>query len=138
MAQKSAADSSSSRGFNDVLGAVLLASALLLLVAQISFDRNDVSFLTSQVNQPVHNLIGYIGVYMAYASFFLFGVGAYLIPVLLVLFASSCLPGFFSWLGLGRLAEAMEHFQQRWRWHLIWGLVFLICLGGLFYILDDG
>jgi len=136
MAQKSAADSSSSRGFNDVLGAVLLASALLLLVAQLSFDRHDIAFNNVPVVRPIHNLIGVIGAYLAYGLFFLFGVGAYLIPVLLVLFASSCVPGFFQWLGLGRPAEAMEHFQQRWRWHLIWAFVFLISFGGLLHHAD--
>ena len=40
----------SHNGFNDVIGVALLAAALLLLVAQFSFDRNDISFLTTQAN----------------------------------------------------------------------------------------
>ena len=36
--------SGSGNGFADVIGIALLAVALLLLVAQWSFDRNDISF----------------------------------------------------------------------------------------------
>ena len=42
--------SDSHNGFNDVIGVALLAAALLLLVAQLSFDRNDISFFTTQAN----------------------------------------------------------------------------------------
>ena len=39
--------SNSAHGFGDIIGVALLAAALLLLVAQWSFDRDDISFLTT-------------------------------------------------------------------------------------------
>src|SRR5882762_3243556 len=39
------ADSGSSRGFDDIVGVVLLVAALLLLVSQLSFNHEDISFL---------------------------------------------------------------------------------------------
>jgi hypothetical protein len=56
MSRKSPSDSG--RGFNDVIGVALLAAALLLLVAQFSFDRYDLSFFKDPHNKPVHNWIG--------------------------------------------------------------------------------
>ena len=35
-------------GLNDIIGVALLAAALLLLVAQVSFDRNDLAFIPHQ------------------------------------------------------------------------------------------
>ena len=50
MSRKSSSDSHN--GFADVIGVALLFAALLLLVAQFSFDHNDISFLTTQLNKP--------------------------------------------------------------------------------------
>ena len=50
--------SESHHGFADVIGIVLLAAALLLLVAQLSFDRGDIAVLTTSPNDPLHNWIG--------------------------------------------------------------------------------
>ena len=63
MSRKSPSDSRN--GFDDVIGVALLAAALLLLVAQFSFDRYDISFLTTQLNKPAHNWIGLLGAYLA-------------------------------------------------------------------------
>ena len=56
MSRKSSSDSHN--GFDDVIGVALLAVALLLLVAQLSFDRYDLSFFNDPHNKPVHNWIG--------------------------------------------------------------------------------
>ena len=64
-----------SRGFTDVIGVALLAAALLLLVAQLSFDRYDLSFFKDPHNKPVHNWIGPFGAYLAWGSFFPFWRG---------------------------------------------------------------
>src|SRR5947208_3602780 len=43
MARKAAADAETGHGFNDIIGVALLAFALLLLVAQLSFDPHDLA-----------------------------------------------------------------------------------------------
>ena len=76
----------SGNGFNDIIGVVLLAAALLLLVAQLSFDRYDLAFIHTPPNKPIHDWIGPFGAHVAYASFFLFGLGAFVLPFLLAAF----------------------------------------------------
>ena len=56
------------RGEGGVLGLVLLAAAVLLLLAQFSFDKNDVAFNTAEPNAEIHNLIGRLGAKLAQAS----------------------------------------------------------------------
>jgi len=70
----------SHHGHNDVIGIALLAVALLLLISQLSFDRNDVSFLTTQANVSAHNWIKTPGAYLAWVSFLLLGIIAYVLP----------------------------------------------------------
>ena len=43
------------RGFNDIIGIVLIAAALLLLLAQISFDRYDIDANRLPATQTKHN-----------------------------------------------------------------------------------
>ena len=69
----------SHRGFDDLIGFGLLGLGLLLLVAQLSFDRYDLKFIHPPGNNPVHNWIGPFGAYGAYGLFFMFGGGGYLI-----------------------------------------------------------
>jgi len=49
--------------FSDVIGFALLAAALLLLVAQFSFDRYDLSFVSASnaSHHQTHNWIGPLG-----------------------------------------------------------------------------
>ena len=54
MSRKTGSDSHN--GFNDVIGVALLAAALLLLVAQLSFDRYDISFFRDPHNKPIAQL----------------------------------------------------------------------------------
>jgi S-DNA-T family DNA segregation ATPase FtsK/SpoIIIE len=115
----------SAHGFGDIIGIALLAVALLLLVAQLSFDRDDVSFLTTQLNKPAHNWIGPLGAYLAWASFIPFGLAGYILPVLFAAF------------GLSYLLNFSSHLRERLRWSLIWSVVLLVSLTGLFYIMDS-
>jgi hypothetical protein len=84
MSRKSPPDSN--KGFADVIGVALLAAALLLLVAQFSFDRYDLSFFKDPPIKPVHNWIGTVGAYLAWGSFLPFGVVGYLLPLLFAAF----------------------------------------------------
>ena len=124
MSRKTPSDSA--HGFSDIIGVALLAAALLLLVAQFSFDRNDVSFLTTQLNKPAHNWIGPLGAYLAWASFIPFGLVGYLLPVLFAAF------------GLAYLLNFPSHLRERLRWSLVWSAVLLVSLTGLLYIMDGG
>ncbi|HTR40999.1 MAG TPA: DNA translocase FtsK [Pseudomonadales bacterium] len=112
------------QGWNDVIGVALLALALLLFVSQISFDRNDISFITTRPNSPAHNWIRLPGAYLAYSSFFVLGVMAYVLPWLLALFSVSYFVRFLSYL------------RERLWWSLTWSLVLLISVTGLLCIAD--
>jgi S-DNA-T family DNA segregation ATPase FtsK/SpoIIIE len=120
------ASSDSAHGFGDIIGVALLATALLLLVAQWSFDRDDISFLTTRLNKPTHNLIGPLGAYLAWASFIPLGLVGYLLPVLLAAF------------GLSYLLNFPSHLRERLRWSLIWSAILVLSLTGLLYIMDSG
>src|ERR1035437_2434703 len=127
MARKSGDAPNSKNGLNDVIGIVLiLFIALPLLCAQLSFDRNDISFITTHLNKPLHNWIGLIGAWLAYGSFCLLGGAAYLLPLLAGIFGVSYLFNFFGYL--------REHI----RWSLLWTVVLLVSVSGVLYIADDG
>ncbi|MFM8468621.1 MAG: DNA translocase FtsK 4TM domain-containing protein, partial [Limisphaerales bacterium] len=104
------------RGEGGILGLVLLTAAVLLLLAQFSFDKHDVALNTAEPNSEIHNLIGRLGAHVANSGFFTFGAAAYLLPPLLVL------------IGLVPFVELLQHLRRRWPWCV--GL--LLCLVGLF------
>jgi S-DNA-T family DNA segregation ATPase FtsK/SpoIIIE len=126
MAKKPGDDPKAKNGFNDVIGLVLLAAALVLLVAQWSFDKNDISFISTQPNKLMHNWIGLLGAWLAYGSFFVLGGAAYLVPVLLAIFGGSYLLNLFGFL------------RERVRWSSFWACLLLLAVSGLMYLSDDG
>jgi S-DNA-T family DNA segregation ATPase FtsK/SpoIIIE len=117
--------SNSGHGFGDIIGVTLLFAALLLLVAQWSFNRDDISFLTTHLNKPMRNSIGPLGAYLAWASFIPLGLVAYLLPALFALF------------GLAFLLNFPSHLRERLRWSLAWSSVLVVSLTGLLYIMDN-
>jgi S-DNA-T family DNA segregation ATPase FtsK/SpoIIIE len=122
MSRKTPSDSG--KGFSDVIGIALLAVALLLLVAQFSFDRYDLAFIRTPPNKPVHNWIGPFGAHIAYASFFIFGLGAYVFPFLIAVF------------GLGYLFNFWAHLRERRIWSGVWAVVLMLSLTGLLHMMD--
>jgi S-DNA-T family DNA segregation ATPase FtsK/SpoIIIE len=124
MARK-ASESESTHGFNDIIGVALLALALLLFVAQLSFDPNDIGFLTTKVNKPTHNWIGPLGAYLAWGSFIPFGVIGYLLPLLFAVF------------GVAYLLNFLSYLRKRLAWSLSWTFGLLIALTGLLYIIGE-
>src|SRR3974390_2482471 len=114
MSRKTA--SGSVNGYGDIIGVALLAAALLLLVAQLSFDRQDISFLykAAEKSMPYHNWIGVGGAYLAWLFFLPFGVAAYLVPPLLALFGAAYLLNFLGYL------------RERLRWSLLWSVMLLV------------
>ncbi|MGP8234370.1 MAG: DNA translocase FtsK 4TM domain-containing protein [Limisphaerales bacterium] len=114
MARKDAR-SSSSHGLNDVIGIVLGAAALLLMVALLTYDKGDSAVNIVPINNPPHNMGGPLGAWVAAKLFWVFGIGAFMIPVLLLIF------------GLGYLFQFLSYLQRRW----LWGAVLLLCCMGL-------
>ncbi len=96
-----------SHGFGDIFGIIFLCLGFLLLVALCTFDRHDLRSNLVPPNEHIHNFIGPVGAQTANACFFVFGVGAYLLPVLLL--------GF----GLGFLLQFMSYLRPRWPWALV-------------------
>jgi len=123
MARKS---DDASRGFGDIIGVVLLAVALLLLVAQVSFSRCDLPSLCNPPNKPVHNWVGPFGAHFAYGFFFLLGLGAYALPILLVAF------------GLAYLFGILGYLRERLRWSGVWTAVLLVALTGVLHLMETG
>jgi hypothetical protein len=74
----------------------------------------------------VHNWIGTVGAYLAWGSFLPFGVVGYLLPVLFAAF------------GVAYLLNVLGYLRERLRWSLLWTVVLLIALTGLFHMMDDG
>jgi S-DNA-T family DNA segregation ATPase FtsK/SpoIIIE len=118
--------SGSNNGFGDVIGVALLAAALLLLVAQLSFDTHDISRLYLPPAKVTHNWIGPLGAHLAWAFFLTLGLVAYLVPPLLAVFGAAYLLNFLGYL------------RERLRWSLLWSALLLVSLTGLLYIMDDG
>ncbi len=114
MARKATANHAPHRGLSDVIGIVLMAAGLLLMVAQLSFDPNDVASNRFPPNETVHNWIGSYGAGVSNIFFFLFGAGAFVLPLILIIF------------GLGYLFEFFAYLKRRWFWAL---LLFVSCLG---------
>ena len=124
MARKSGDAPNSNHGLNDVIGIALLAVALLLLVAQLSFDRYDLASVRIPPNKEIHNWVGTVGAHLAHWFFVGFGLGAYLLPWLSASFGVSYLFGIPAFL------------RERVRWFVLWLAVLLVSVTGLFYILD--
>jgi DNA segregation ATPase FtsK/SpoIIIE, S-DNA-T family len=113
---------SSNNGFGDIIGVALLAIALLLFGAQMSFDPSDIKSLNLTPEKTTHNLIGPLGAYLAWLFFLPLGVIAYVVPPLLALFGAAYLLNFLSYL------------RERLRWSLLWAGILLISLTGLLFI----
>ncbi|HYP25826.1 MAG TPA: DNA translocase FtsK [Blastocatellia bacterium] len=73
---------------NEVLAVVLVAAAALLMLSLVTYDPKDPSWNAEGPKQEVVNLIGVVGAYLADFFLQLFGLGALVIPVLLVLIAA--------------------------------------------------
>ncbi len=114
MARKESADSSSARGFNDVIGIVLLCLAVLLLTALLSYHPRDVSANSLPTNPAVHNWIGPFGAWLAFYWLRWVGLAAFVAPILLLI------------VGLGCFFESFSYLRRRWAWTLA---LFLCCVG---------
>ncbi|MBF0532981.1 MAG: DNA translocase FtsK [Candidatus Omnitrophica bacterium] len=69
---------------NEIKAIVILAIGLILLASLASFTPADLSWYTSQPNNPPHNLIRVTGAYLAGSLFFIFGYSAYILVIFLL------------------------------------------------------
>ena len=122
MARKSGDDAHSKNGFNDVIGIALLALALLLLVAQLSFDRGDLPSFRVPPNKEIHNWIGTIGAYLAWFTFLPLGIAAYLLPWIFAAF------------GAAYLLDFLGYLRERLRWCVLWTALLFVAVTGLLHL----
>jgi S-DNA-T family DNA segregation ATPase FtsK/SpoIIIE len=73
--------------WNEIQAILLFAAALLVLVSFVTFDFSDLGLFTSKVNHPVKNFAGLFGAYLGALMFFIMGMSAYVIPVLILVWA---------------------------------------------------
>src|SRR5882762_5824840 len=90
MAKKATPGSTANHGFNDIIGIVLMGSAILLLIALLSYHPRDVSANGLPVNASLHNWIGPFGAWIAWFWLFCVGGAAYIVPFLLLLTGLAC------------------------------------------------
>ena len=114
MAKKAAPESAPPhRGSNDIIGIVLVAFAVFLLVALLSYNSRDTGNAAPS-NQPIHNSIGLYGAVLSHKILLWFGVSAYVLPFICV------------FVGLGCFFEMLSYVRRRWAWTLV---IFLSCMG---------
>ena len=102
-----------------MIGIGLLALAVLFLLALFSFDKGDLSLNGTNVNDPLHNLVGTLGAWLAWGCFMALGVAAYLLPPLTLIFAIA----FFT--------DKLDGLRRRWPWAVALVLAVFLALGGL-------
>lgn len=122
MARKEASGETEARGWNEIIGIIMVAVGLLLVASLFSYDRNDLASNRVPPNAQAHNWIGPIGAHLASALFTIAGAASFLVPVFLFMFG---LAGFF---------ESLAYLRRRWLWAL---LLLLICMGTLDLYSDD-
>jgi len=68
----------------EAIGVILLALCLLSFLCVFSFHPEDIRFLHDPPVSPPHNLVGPFGAWFAFIGFLLFGIGGYLVPLVLL------------------------------------------------------
>jgi S-DNA-T family DNA segregation ATPase FtsK/SpoIIIE len=73
--------------WNEIQAIILFAVALLIFISFVTFDFSDVSLFTSKVNNPIKNFAGLFGAMFGGLMFFVMGLSAYVIPMLILSWA---------------------------------------------------
>ncbi len=69
----------------EIIGIVVFFLVIFCLISLLSYSPEDPSFLHVSAGQKVHNLFGVVGAYISGLLIGLFGLGAFWIPILLLL-----------------------------------------------------
>ncbi len=80
-------------GAAQVWGAVLCALGVFFFLSLVSYDWRDVSELSSPSNHVTVNLVGPVGIALAFRSFIWFGLSAYVLPFWLFISGLGLLTG---------------------------------------------
>jgi len=72
---------------NEIWGVFFLLLGLFTLASLVFFDPSDIPFFTSHPTSPVHNYTGIIGAYLSFGLLLTFGISAYVIPIIFLLWA---------------------------------------------------
>jgi len=72
---------------NEIISVLLFAIAVFVFISLITFDYNDLSFFSSEVNRPVRNFAGIVGAYLGCVFLLVMGMSAYAIPLLVMFWA---------------------------------------------------
>jgi len=87
----------------EIVGLILLGMALVLALSLFSYDRNDLAKNASPPNDPLHNLLGRLGAFIADQLMFGFGAASYLIPFLCLAF------------GIASFVPQLAYLRRGWR-----------------------
>ncbi len=69
---------------NETLGFLWLTLGLLTILSLFSYDPNDAGFFTTHPNREISNFVGPVGAYWSGGLFLLLGVGAYMVPLVML------------------------------------------------------
>lgn len=72
---------------NEIWGVFFLLLGLFTFASLFFYHAEDINFYTSHPNFPVQNYSGVIGAYMAFGMLLVFGISAFLIPLVFLLWA---------------------------------------------------
>ncbi len=72
---------------NEIWGVFFLLLGLFTFASLFFYHAEDIAFYTSHPNFPVQNYSGVIGAYLAFGVFLVFGLSAFLIPMVFLLWA---------------------------------------------------
>src|SRR4051812_26394972 len=73
---------------NEIWGILFLLLGLFTLASLSFFNPSDLSFYTSHPNLPPENWTGITGAYLAFGLLITFGISAFMIPMLFLLWAA--------------------------------------------------
>lgn len=73
--------------WNEIQAIILFAIAILIFISLATFDFSDLGIFTSRPNYPVRNFAGLFGAYLGAGLFFIMGLSAYVIPLLILTWA---------------------------------------------------
>jgi S-DNA-T family DNA segregation ATPase FtsK/SpoIIIE len=73
--------------WNEIQAVILFAIVILMFISLASFDFADLSIFTSRINAPARNFAGLVGAYLGAALFFVMGMSAYVMPLLVLSWA---------------------------------------------------
>ena len=103
----------------EIIGVILLGLALILALSLFSYDRNDLAKNASPPNDPLHNLLGRLGAFLADQLMFGFGAASYLVPFLCLAF------------GIASFVPQLAYLRRGWRSPLAAAGLFVACMGVL-------